>query len=73
MRPDANIINTARGGTIDEKALIDLLKKHKIAGAGIDVFEKSPYEFKIRKVYIPPKDHPWRKFKVRNYPQYAQN
>ena len=42
MRPDANIINTARGGTIDEKTLIDLLKKRKIAGAGIDVFKNEP-------------------------------
>ena len=35
--------------------------------------KKTPYEFKIRKVYIPPKDHPWRKYKTRSYPQYAQN
>lgn len=35
--------------------------------------EGKPYEFKIRKVYIPPKDHPWRKYKTRSYPQYAQN
>ncbi len=35
--------------------------------------EVSPYEFKIRKVYIPPKDHPWRKYKVRSYPHYAHN
>ena len=35
--------------------------------------KKKPYKFKIRKVYIPPKDHPWRKYKVRSYPQYAQN
>ena len=35
--------------------------------------KKPPYEFKIRKVYIPPKDHPWRKYKTRGYPHYAQN
>ncbi len=36
--------------------------------------DKKPlYEFKIRKVYIPPKDHPWRRYKTRSYPQYAQN
>ena len=35
--------------------------------------EKPLYEFKLRKVYIPPKDHPWRKYKTRSYPQYAQN
>ena len=34
---------------------------------------KNPYDFKIRKVYIPPKDHPWRKYKTRSYPQYAHN
>ncbi|MCK4402067.1 ISNCY family transposase [bacterium] len=35
--------------------------------------KKNPYEFKIRKAYMPPKDHPWRKYKTRSYPQYAQN
>ncbi|MDO9464019.1 MAG: ISNCY family transposase [bacterium] len=35
--------------------------------------EEKPYEFKLRKVYIPPKDHPWRKYKTRSYPHYAHN
>jgi D-3-phosphoglycerate dehydrogenase len=42
MKPDAYIINTARGTVIDEKALIDLLTEKRIAGAGLDVFEKEP-------------------------------
>jgi D-3-phosphoglycerate dehydrogenase len=42
MKPSAYIINTARGGVIVEKALIDVLKENRIAGAGLDVFEKEP-------------------------------
>ena len=36
------LINTARGGIINEDALCDALKNKKIFGAGIDVFEKEP-------------------------------
>jgi glyoxylate reductase len=42
MKPTAYIINTARGALIDEKALVRVLKKKKIAGAGLDVFEHEP-------------------------------
>jgi len=42
MKPAAYIINCSRGGTVDEKALYNALKNGKIAGAGIDVFEKEP-------------------------------
>ena len=38
------IINTSRGGIIDEKALYDSLKNNKIKGAGLDVYEKEPPE-----------------------------
>jgi glyoxylate reductase len=42
MKPSAFIINTARGGLIDEVALVRALKKQRIAGAGLDVFEHEP-------------------------------
>jgi phosphoglycerate dehydrogenase-like enzyme len=42
MREDAFLINTARGGVVDEAALIEVLKNRRIAGAGIDVFETEP-------------------------------
>lgn len=42
MKPTAFIINTARGAIIDEKALMRALKKKRIAGAGLDVFEHEP-------------------------------
>ena len=44
MKPNAYLINTARGAVIDEPALITALQKKKIAGAGLDVFEKEPVD-----------------------------
>ena len=42
LRSEAYIVNTARGGIIDEAALIKNLQAGKIAGAGLDVFEHEP-------------------------------
>lgn len=42
MKKSSYIINTSRGGIVDENALYDLLKDQKIAGAGLDVFEVEP-------------------------------
>lgn len=49
MKPTAFLINSARGGVVDEQDLFDVLKQRKIAGAAVDVFEKEP----------PRQDHPF--------------
>ena len=42
MKPTSYLINTARGGVVDTPALVDALRNHRIAGAGIDVFDMEP-------------------------------
>jgi glycerate dehydrogenase len=42
MRPSSFLINTARGGLVDEKALADALRAHRLAGAAVDVLSKEP-------------------------------
>ncbi|KAH9898114.1 D-isomer specific 2-hydroxyacid dehydrogenase [Cubamyces lactineus] len=51
MKPSAFFINTSRGPLVDEAALIEVLQKKGIAGAGLDVFDEEPL----------PLDHPLRK------------
>jgi len=42
MKPDSYLINTARGGIVDEDALYDVLKDHRLAGAALDCFVDEP-------------------------------
>jgi phosphoglycerate dehydrogenase-like enzyme len=50
MKPDAYLVNPARGPIVDEAALVEALRKNLIAGAGLDVYTEEP---------LPP-DHPFR-------------
>ena len=48
LKPTAVLVNTSRGPIVDEKALVDVLQRKAIAGAGLDVFDTEPL----------PADHP---------------
>jgi phosphoglycerate dehydrogenase-like enzyme len=42
MKPAAVLINTSRGPIVDERALVDALRRNVIAGAGLDVYDAEP-------------------------------
>ena len=43
MKDGVRIVNAARGGLVDEDALVDAIRSGKVAGAALDVFETEPY------------------------------
>jgi len=53
MKKTAYLINTARGGLIDESALLKALREGEIAGAGLDVFEPEPPEHEKPLLHLP--------------------
>src|SRR6185295_6640138 len=64
MRPDAYLLNTARGGIVDEDALYDALKQKRIAGAALDCFAQepvtSPHRFgELENVLLAPHSIAW--------------
>ena len=50
MKDDALLINTARGGIINEQELFNVMHSGHLAGAAIDVFEDEPYEGNLQKL-----------------------
>jgi gluconate 2-dehydrogenase len=42
MKPTAHLINVARGGIVDDEALISALRQRRLSGAALDVFEGEP-------------------------------
>jgi D-3-phosphoglycerate dehydrogenase / 2-oxoglutarate reductase len=44
MKPDALIVNTSRGGVINETDLAEVMQAGHLAGAALDVFEHEPYD-----------------------------
>ena len=49
MQPTSYLINIARGPIVDERALIEALEQRRLAGAGLDVYDREPL----------PTDHPF--------------
>lgn len=50
MKKDASIINVSRGGIINENDLYEVLMSGHLSGAAIDVFEKEPYDGKLKEI-----------------------
>jgi D-3-phosphoglycerate dehydrogenase len=53
MKPEAIVINAARGGLVDEDALAEALRSGQISAAALDVFEQEPYHGRCLNLAIP--------------------
>jgi D-3-phosphoglycerate dehydrogenase len=50
MKPDSIIINTSRGGIVNEQDLFEVMNSKHLSGAAIDVFEKEPYDGPLKNI-----------------------
>ena len=50
MKPDAIIVNTSRGGIINEIDLYEVMQAGHLSGAAMDVFEREPYDGPLNKI-----------------------
>jgi D-3-phosphoglycerate dehydrogenase len=50
MKKDAIIINTSRGGIINEQDLYEVMQSNHLSGAAIDVFDFEPYDGNLREI-----------------------
>jgi D-3-phosphoglycerate dehydrogenase / 2-oxoglutarate reductase len=50
MKPDAAIVNTCRGGVVNERDLFNVMNSGHLSGAAIDVFENEPYDGNLKNI-----------------------